>query len=77
MLSFPHILFYPKIYYDKIVTLFEWILPPNYGARIWPWGSPPEFNVNYGTFQIGLNPGGEAHILNLLIRPRRNYLEDL
>ena len=77
MLSFPHILFYTMIYYDKIVTLVDKFLPPNYGARIWPRRSPPEFNVNYGTFQIGLNPGGEVHILNLLIRPRRNYLEDL
>ena len=77
MLSFPHILFYPMIYYDKIVTLVDKFLPPNYGARIWPRRSPPEFIVNYGTFQIGPNPGGEVHILSFLIRPPENHQEHL
>ena len=77
MLSFPHILFYTMIYYDKIVTLLNKFLPPNHGARIWPRRSPPEFNVNSGTFEIGPNPGGEVNILSFLIRPHGIHMVPL
>ena len=39
-LSFPLILFFPKIYYDKIVTLFEWILPQIMARGYDPGGRP-------------------------------------
>ena len=67
MLSFPHILFYPKIYYDKIVTLLNKFLPPNHGARIWPRRSPPEFIVNYNTIQIDPTPGRTSIFLISLL----------
>ena len=62
MLSFYSINIYGKIYYDKNVTLYAQFFYQNYGARIWPRGPPPEFNVNYRTFQKGPNPGGEGNI---------------
>ena len=62
MLSFYSINIYGKIYYDKNVTSDDKFFYQNYGARIWPRGPPPEFNVNYRTFQKGPNPGGEGII---------------
>ena len=68
MLSFSHIIFYPMIYYDIIVTLYHKFFYTNYGARIWPRRSPPEFNVNLGTFHMGPNPGGLLHISSFSLR---------
>ena len=60
MLSFYSINIYGDIYYDKNVTLVDKFFYQNYGARIWPRQPPPEFNVNYRSFQKTPNPGGDV-----------------